>query len=95
MILESVVIFSCYKGFCEQALDSYYVQNPLFKDRVYEIKKDVEEFVDPYMDNTIIRYTLPIAMFAKDKKASIDLGNKKTLTVESGDYFSLKIIINF
>lgn len=95
MILEGLILFSCQKGFCEEALNSYYVQNPVFKQRFYEIKGSFEREIQPYMEPVIVRYTVPLLMFVKDRKASLDLGNKKTLTMESGDVFSLKFTFNF
>lgn len=95
MILEGLVLFSCQKGLCEEALNSYYVQNPMFKERVVHIKETVEKEIKPYMEPVFVRYTFPVLMFVRDKQASFDLGNKKTLTMESGEGIRIKVIINF
>ena len=95
MLLEGLVTYTCWRGMCDEAIDAYYIQNPSTREQVEQIRKGVEKQIKPYLELTAIRYTLPIIMFAKDHRANIDLGNKKTLSVEVTDSVSIVYKINF
>lgn len=43
MILEALVATTCSYGYCNEALNSYYFYNPVFKERAEEIVFYVEK----------------------------------------------------
>lgn len=95
MLLEALVAYTCYNGMCDQALDAYYVYNPSLKQEVDFFKQKVDKEARVYLENEVCRYTLPVLAFLRNKSASIDLGNKKTLSISYSDSVFIGFTINF
>ena len=64
MILEILVAATCLQGHCNDAVESYYIYNPSFKDRTEEIVSIVNNNLNPAFRS----YVIPTAGFIFNRK---------------------------
>lgn len=79
MILEILVAATCLNGHCNDAIESYYVYNPSFKDRTEEIIGIVNNRLNP----TVRSYVLPAAGVILNKKVMFTLSQNNKFFIES------------
>lgn len=78
MVLEIIVAAACLEGRCSDAVGSYYVYNPAFKDRSEEILSSI----DRQFSAGVKEYVLPTANFLFKKQASYDLNTDTKLVLD-------------
>lgn len=91
MILEFGVIAACLGGYCNETGAAYYAANPLFRERVEDVKDQALGYLNP----TMVRYAGPIAGAVFVQEATIDMGKSKAITVSVKDQPMVKFVWGF
>lgn len=91
MFMESLVVFSCSIGHCQEAVDSYNHYNPepmkMYRTVLKEAEKTGKRVANKYVGSAVVNTIVPVAGWMYRQEAAFSVRENTTMKIKFEDNY--------